>query len=240
MAELEVYGEVPESAMVIVAHPDDAEFMVAGTMARWTRAGTRAVIVIVTNGNKGSSDPAISPATLARTRRGEQQDAARILGVDEVEFLDYEDGMVEPTLALRRDLTRVIRKHKPQLVVLQDPTRYFGGKGYLNHPDHRAVPEAALGAIYPAARDRLTFPELLAAGFGTHNVKQVFLGWPVEPDTIVDISETIGTKVEALLAHASQMGDWHPGEMVETNARDAAKDLPFSHGETFRSFTLDE
>ena len=240
MAELEVYGAIPESAMVIVAHPDDAEFMVAGTLARWTRAGTRAVIVIVTNGNKGSSDPAISPATLARTRRAEQQDAARVLGVAEVEFMDYEDGMVEPTMALRRDLTRVIRKHKPQLVVLQDPTRYFGGKGYLNHPDHRAVPEAAFGAIYPAARDRLTFPELLAAGFETHKVKEVFLGWPVEPDTIVDISETIETKVEALLAHASQMGDWHPGEMVETNAREAAKDLPFSHGETFRSFKLDE
>jgi LmbE family N-acetylglucosaminyl deacetylase len=234
----EVYEAIPESALVIVAHPDDAEFMVAGTVARWTRGGARVVFLLVTDGDKGSSDPNLGGQELAAIRRAEQQAAARVLGVEEVEFLHYEDGMVEPTLALRRDIARVIRKHRPQVCICQDPSRFFGGRGYINHPDHRAVGEAALGAIYPASRDRHTFPELVAEGLEPHKVREVFVSAAEEADIIVDISHTIALKAEALKAHRSQMGDWEPAEMIEQWARGAAEGYPFTHGETFRYFKL--
>lgn len=236
---LEVYEAIPESALVIVAHPDDAEFMVAGTVARWTRGGTRVVFLLVTDGDKGSSDPNLSGEALAAIRRGEQQAACTVLGVEELEFLHYEDGMVEPTLGLRRDIARVIRKHRPQVSICQDPTRFYSGRGYINHPDHRAVGEAALGAIYPAARDRFTFPDLLAEGLEPHKVQEVLIGFSEEADTIVDISDTVAIKAAALKAHRSQVGDWEPKEMLDEWARDAAKGQSFTHGETFRYFKLD-
>jgi LmbE family N-acetylglucosaminyl deacetylase len=237
---LEVYEAIPESALVVVAHPDDAEFMVAGTVARWTRGGARVVYLLVTDGDKGSNDPGVSGQELAAIRRAEQQAACAVLGVEGVEFLHYEDGMVEPSLGLRRDITRVIRKHRPHAVLCQDPTRFYSGRGYINHPDHRAVGEAALAAIYPAARDRLTFPALLADGLEPHKVKEVFIGFSEEADSIVDISDTVGLKAAALKAHRSQLGDWEPKEVIDEWARGAAEGQPFTHGETFRYFKLDE
>ena len=239
-ATLEVYEAIPESALVIVAHPDDAEFMLAGTIARWTAQGTRAVFVLVTNGDKGSSDPDVRPEDLARTRRREQQDAADVLGVSTVEFLGYEDGMVTPSLALRRDLTRMIRKHRPQAALIQDPTRFYSGRGYINHPDHRAVGEAALGALYPAARDRLTFPELLAEGYEPHKVKEVFVGFSEDADIIVDTSDSVERKVQALRAHRSQLGDWDPSSEMDKWGRETALGQPFTHGEAFRYFKLED
>jgi len=238
--ELEVYDTIPPSAMVIVAHPDDAEFMVAGTFTRWSRGGCRTVYVLVTDGDKGSSDPTIARAELAALRRAEQREACSIVGAQDVEFLHYEDGMVEPTLALRRDLARLIRKHKPHAVMVQDPARYFGGRGYVNHPDHRAVGEAALGAIYPTARDPLTFPELLADGFEPHKVKEVFISSGDDADVIVNISEALDNKVAALLAHKSQMGDWQPYETIAKWSGEAAKGHEFAHGETFKHLKLDD
>jgi len=237
--KLEVYDHIPESAMVIVAHPDDAEFMSAGTVARWTRGGSRVVYVLVTDGNKGSSDPTISSAQIGATREAEQKAACRAVGVEIVEFLHYEDGMVEPSLALRRDLARVIRRHKPQATIVPDPTMFFSGRDYVNHPDHRAVGEASLGAIYPSARDGLTFPELLAEGYEPHKVTELFVGFTEHPNVMVDVSETIELKIQSLRAHASQMGDWDPAEMVQKWAAEAAEGYPFSHGETFRYLKLD-
>lgn len=237
---LQAFDAIPPSALVIVAHPDDAEFMCAGTVARWTRGGAQVTYLLVTNGNKGSSDPAMTGDELARIRRAEQQEAARICGARQVIFLDYDDGMVEPTLALRRDITREIRRVRPHAVICQDPTRFFGGRGYINHPDHRAVAEAALAAIYPAARDRLTFPELLAAGFQPHKVTEVFLGFAEGADVIVDVSETIDQKVAALLAHGSQMGDWQPADTIRQWARETAADQSFACGEAYRYFKLEE
>ena len=173
-------------------------------------------------------------------RRREQVAACAVLGVDEVEFLHYEDGMVEPSLGLRRDIARVIRKHRPQAVLCQDPTRFYSGRGYINHPDHRAVGEAALAAIYPSARDRLTFPELLREGLEPHKVKEVFIGFSEEADMIVDISDTVALKAAALKAHKSQVGDWEPKDTIDEWARGAADGFPFTHGETFRYFKLDE
>jgi LmbE family N-acetylglucosaminyl deacetylase len=236
---LEVYSAIPESAVVIVAHPDDAEFMLAGTVARWTRGGSKIVYLLVTDGDKGSSDPDVNPKDLATLRRGEQMAACAILGVGHVEFLHYEDGMVEPTLALRRDIARVIRNHKPMVAICQDPSRFFAGRGYINHPDHRAVGEAALGAIYPAARDRLTFPELLLEGLEPHKVSEVFIGAAEDSDLIVDISDTMGAKIEALKAHKSQVGDWNPNEMVTQWAKESADGYDFRFGETFKYIGLD-
>jgi LmbE family N-acetylglucosaminyl deacetylase len=236
---LEVYDQIPESAMVIMAHPDDAEFTAAGTVARWTRGGSRVVYLLVTDGDKGTSDPNLAGATLSATRRAEQTAACKAVGVDIVEFLHYEDGMVEPSLALRRDIARIIRKHKPYAVICPNPILFFGGRNYVNHPDHRAVGEAALGAIYPSARDGLTFPGLLAEGYQPHKVSEVFIGIGEEADVIVDISETIGLKVESLRAHASQLGDWDPTEEMDKWAREAAAEQSFSHGERFRHLKLE-
>ncbi len=237
---LEVYDPVPESAIVIVAHPDDAEFMVAGTVARWARGGARIVYLLVTDGDKGSSELNVRREDLAALRQDEQRAACKILGVQTVEFLHYEDGMVEPTLALRRDIACIIRKHKPKVAMCQDPSRFYSGRGYINHPDHRAVAEAALAAIYPAARDPLTFPELLADGLPPHKVQEVFIGASEDEDLIVDISDTIGLKAEALKAHKSQVGDWEPHDMLSEWARGAAEGQSFTHGETFRYLKLDQ
>jgi LmbE family N-acetylglucosaminyl deacetylase len=226
--------------MVIVAHPDDAEFMVAGTIARWAKAGSRIVYLLVTDGDKGTSDPNVRGEDLAALRRQEQEAASAIVGANAVEFLHYEDGMVIPSLELRKDIARVIRKHKPKAVVCQDPTRYYSGRGYINHPDHRAVAEAALGAIYPAARDRLTFPELLKEGLEPHKVQEVFIGFTEDEDLIVNVSDTIGLKAESLKAHKSQVGDWEPLDMLSEWAKGAAEGQDFSHGETFRYLKLDE
>ena len=237
---LEVYEAIPESAIVIVAHPDDAEFMVAGTVARWARGGARVAFLLVTDGDKGSSDPSMRREDLAALRRAEQLDACNVLGVETLEFLHYEDGMVEPTLALRKDIARVIRKFRPQVAICQDPSRFYSGRGYINHPDHRAVAEAALGAIYPAARDRHTFPELLAEGLEPHKVREVFIGFTEDEDLIVDISATIDAKVNALKAHKSQVGDWDPMSTLSEWAQGAAEGQAFTHGETFRYIKLED
>lgn len=234
-----VYEDIPPSAMIIVAHPDDAEFMAAGTLARWARAGSRVVYLLVTSGDKGSSDPTITREALVLTRQEEQRAAARILGAKEVLFLGYEDGVVIPSIELRRDIAREIRRLKPHAVLCQDPTRFFSGSDYINHPDHRAVGEAALAAVYPAARDRMTFPELLAEGLEPHKVQEVFVGFAERTDVIVDISQTLDAKVASLLAHRSQMGDWQPAETVATWARETAQDQPIEYGEAFRYFKLD-
>ena len=177
--------------------------------------------------------------SLAAMRAREQEDAARLAGVARVEFLGYADGTVEPSLMLRRDLSRLIRKWRPQAVICQDPTVFFSSRGYINHPDHRAVGEAALGAIYPSARDALTFPELAQAGFEPHKVQEVFVSMSPESDVIVDITATFDAKIAALLAHRSQMGEWNPTEMISKWSSEAAKDQPFEFGEMFRYIKLE-
>src|SRR5690606_33046300 len=133
-------------------------------------AGAEVTYVVITNGNKGSEDRKVTPSELAHTREAEQRDAGRILGVKNFEFLGYEDGYLQHTLGLRRDLTRIIRKHRPEVVICFDPTTRFMNDIYPNHPDHRASGDATVDAVYPSARDHLTFPELLIDGYETHKV----------------------------------------------------------------------
>jgi LmbE family N-acetylglucosaminyl deacetylase len=214
--------------MVIVAHPDDAEFGAAGTVARWAREGKEIVYVLCTSGDKGTSDPKQSPAELAENRRREQEAACRVLGVSEVVFLGYEDGVLESTIQLRRDIVRQIRRFKPDLLVCQDPTSRWAAQQYLNHPDHRAAGDAALDAVYPSARDPHVFSELLAEGLQPHKVREVYIISRENADLWVDITETIELKIAALREHASQVGDRQ--DEVEKWVREGAQRTAEGHG----------
>jgi LmbE family N-acetylglucosaminyl deacetylase len=220
---------------VIVAHPDDAEFLCAGTVARWTSEGHRVTYVLLTSGDKGSSDPAVTPEQLVTTREAEQRNACDALGVEDVVFLRHSDASLVPDLALRKELVRVIRRIKPDVVICQDPTVPWVGQSYLNHPDHRAAGQATLDAVYPAARDRMTYPELLDEGLEPHKVREVYLGGAKEPDVWIDITHHLPAKLESLRRHVSQMGDWDPAEMIRQWAKEEAEKHP-GHGEYVEGF----
>lgn len=231
----------PNRIAVIFAHPDDAEFICAGAVARWVAEGHHVTYVLLTSGDKGSEDPAVTPEALVATRTAEQRDACAVLGVQEVQFLGYADAMLVPDLAMRKELVRVIRTLRPDVVVCQDPTVRFVGQNYLNHPDHRAAGEATLDAVYPAARDRMTFPELLAEGLEPHKVREVYLAGANAPDVAIDITAYMETKLAALRCHKSQMGEWDPEPEIRKWAREDAERFP-DHGEyaeTFKYFKLD-
>jgi LmbE family N-acetylglucosaminyl deacetylase len=225
---------VPKSAMVIIAHPDDAEFTMAGTLAGWTRAGCRVTYVLCTDGNAGSQEPGMTRERLAEIRRAEQRAACAILGVADVEFLGKDDGQLQPTLELRRELVGLIRKYKPEVVLTSDPTRLFSDRGYINHPDHRAAGLAALDAVAPAAEMPLLWPEVGAP----HKVHQVYIYGNDQSDTWVDVTETIEVKIKALKKHASQMGDWDPTERIKGWAAQVGQEKGLAYAEKFRVITL--
>lgn len=197
----------PNRAMVIVAHPDDPEFFCGGTVAMWCAAGTEVIYLILTNGNKGSDDPTLTPETLAKIRQKEQQAAADLLGVKEIIFFNEPDGELESTLELRKQVVTQIRKHQPDAVIALDPTRFYFENRYVNHADHRAAGEVAIDAIYPAARNRMYHPELLEEGLEPHTVKDIYIVEPEQPTMYVDITDVFETKVNAILCHASQITD---------------------------------
>lgn len=226
--------------MVIIAHPDDAEFTAAGTLAKWAQEGKEMTYLVCTDGSKGSDDPTMTPQTLAAIRRVEQEAAARILGANGVVFLNYEDGALEPDLALRRDIAREIRRYKPDIAVCEDPTMYWSGQWYINHPDHRAAGEAALAAIFPTARDRLNFPELLAEGLEPHKVQEIYIAGANAPDVWVDITDTIDVKIAALKEHVSQIGDWPVDEFIRRMGREVAQGHDMEYAESFKYFHLDQ
>jgi LmbE family N-acetylglucosaminyl deacetylase len=227
-------NQIPHSAMVIVAHPDDAEFTMAGTIAAWTRAGCKVTYVVCTDGNAGSHEPGMTAQKLAGIRRAEQRAACEALGVREVVFLGYDDGRLQPTLDLRRDLVRAIRQHQPEVVLTSDPTRFFASDRYINHPDHRAAGQAALDAIAPASAMPLLWPETGAP----HRVHRVYVYGNDEPNVWLDISDTIDQKIAALKLHASQMGDWDPTGRIKSWSAEVGKDKGLAYAESFRMFTL--
>lgn len=196
-----------QRVMLVAAHPDDGEFMAAGTLAKWAREGKEVYYVVCTSGDKGSSDPTVNPQELARVREWEQQAAASLVGAREVVFLRYPDGVLVNTLKLRRDITRQIRRLKPDMVVCMDPTVMWWERG-LNHPDHRAAGAAALDAVFPSSRDYHVFPELIREGLLPHKVRQVCISGPgTNSNFFVDITETVDIKLAALKEHKSQMGE---------------------------------
>jgi LmbE family N-acetylglucosaminyl deacetylase len=241
-------GPVPtlpegNSVLVVMAHPDDAEFGCGGTIARWAAAGKEINYVLCTSGDKGSSDPEMSPYKLAQIRRVEQTNAAHTLGAKDVVFLSYEDGTLRNTIELRRDIVREIRRFRPDAVICQDPTMRFGGNRYLNHPDHRAAGDACLDAVYPSARDPHVFPELMVENLLPHKVREVFMSTQQNPDVWIDISECFERKLEGLRQHTSQVGDRFE-QVVErikerSRALTKAQGLPYDYAEGYRYFRLD-
>lgn len=230
---------IPESAMAIVAHPDDIEFSCAGTLARWARAGTRVSFVLCTSGDVGIDKPGMTRAQAIEIREAEERAAAKIVGASEVIFLREPDGMLVATLELRKKLVREIRRFRPEVVITGDPTVVWAGDSYINHPDHRAAALAALEATFPAAGQPNLFEELEEEGFKAHKPRKVFVNiWDSSGDLYVNIEETIETKIEALRAHVSQMGDWDPGPQVKEWAAAAAKGKEMAFAEVYRVVTL--
>jgi LmbE family N-acetylglucosaminyl deacetylase len=191
-------------ALVVAAHPDDADFGAAGTVALWSKQGWDFYYLVCTNGAKGSDDPAISPPELIKMRRQEQRDAAAVLGVKEVFFLDYEDGELLAGRDLLGDIVRIIRGVRPNAVFTHDPEAIIINDSFVNHSDHRITGMTAIDAVYPAARDRLNFPEHISEGLEPHKVEQIYIWGTDRANFDVDISEVIDTKVKALVAHTSQ------------------------------------
>jgi LmbE family N-acetylglucosaminyl deacetylase len=233
----------PARAMSIHAHPDDQEFTVAGTLAKWARADCEIVSVCITSGGAGSNK--YTPLDMTRhalvaIRQDEQREACRILGVKETIFLGYEDGSLEPSIGLRRELTRLIRRHRPEVVLTGDPTVRFYGTTYMNHPDHRVAADVALDAVFPSAGTRLIFPELLDEGLEPHEVRQVYIHGAERPDTYVDISEFLDLKLAALRAHKSQMGEWDPTEMITQWAREQGRRRKLTAAESYRRMLLQD
>jgi LmbE family N-acetylglucosaminyl deacetylase len=206
-----------ERVLVIFSHPDDAEFGAAPTIAALAAGGARVDYVVTTDGGKGTDDAAVSPEALAATRAAEQRAAADALGVSEIVHLGYPDGYLMPTLELRRDVTRQIRRFRPDLVIAQNPQRRMDGNPYISHPDHLATGEATLASVYPAARDRHNFPELVDEGLEPWKVRQVLVSGVERPNLWVDVSRTFETGLAALRCHVSQLPDL---EAVEQRMRD--------------------
>jgi LmbE family N-acetylglucosaminyl deacetylase len=225
--------------LALFAHPDDTEFVAGGALARWAQAGRRLVYAFCTDGSKGTKDPALAGARLVATRQEEQRAAARVLGCEEVVFLTYEDAMLEPSLDLRRDFTRVIRRYRPEIVVCFDPTVYWFGEWYIQHPDHRASGEAALAAVFPAARDRLTFPELLDEGLEPHIVEEVFLASPAAPNRWIDIEAVLEQKIAAMLQHKSQVSDPDTvSRLLRHQAAQTGQAAGLAYAEAYRYISL--
>jgi LmbE family N-acetylglucosaminyl deacetylase len=225
---------IPRSAMVIVAHPDDAEFTMAGTIAAWTQAGCQITYVVCTDGNAGTHEPGMTRERLAEIRREEQRAACATLGVGDVVFLGYDDGQLQATLELRRHLVRAIRHYRPDVVLTSDPTRLFSSDQYINHPDHRAAGLAALDAVAPASEMPLLWPETGEP----HKVRQVYVYGNDQPNEWVDITATIDAKIEALKKHASQLEDWDPTDRIRDWSAETGKEKGLAHAEAFRVITL--
>jgi len=231
----------PERFMVIAAHPDDADFGPAATAARWIDAGSVGWLVCCTSGDAGGEDPEADPLALAALREEEQRVAAAIVGYAGISFLHQPDGALANDLALRELLVREIRTFRPDAILATDPETLFYGDGGINHTDHRAAGMAAVDAAYPAARNPMAFPWLARAGLAAHNVRRLYLFWSNHPTVRVDISTTIGRKIDALRAHPSQIR--HPEKLDERMRSWAAQDgeaIGVEAGEALRLIVIDE
>jgi LmbE family N-acetylglucosaminyl deacetylase len=229
---------IPESAMAIVAHPDDIEFSCAGTMARWAKAGARICYVLCTSGDVGIDQPGMTRQKATEIREAEARGAAEIAGVHEVVFLREPDGLLAATLELRKKLVREIRRFQPEVIVTGDPTVVWAGEGYINHPDHRAASLAALEAAFPAAGQPHLFEELEQEDLKAHKIRKVYVTVWEDADIFVNIEDTIDLKIQALRAHESQMGDWDPEPSIREWAAERAKGKEMAYAESFRVVTL--
>ncbi len=224
------------SALVLFAHPDDAEFFCGGTVARWAREGCGVHYVCITDGSAGSNEAGTTRAAMRRVREREMRAAADVLGVSSVTFLGELDGFLEVTPDTRRKVTREVRRLRPEVIVAPDPSRLWYGTGYINHADHKAAGQLALSAVMPDAPTRVMFQELEEEGLQPFEVPNLYLSSD-EPDTFVDISDTLPLKLKALSAHASQLGP-DVEERVTERARELGERAGCEYAEGFRAFRL--
>jgi LmbE family N-acetylglucosaminyl deacetylase len=229
-----------ERALVVISHPDDAEFGAGPTIAALTAAGARVDYVVTTDGSKGTEDRDMTPESLAATRMAEQRAAADILGVRDIVHLGYPDGYLQPTLELRRDITRQIRRFRPDLVITQNPQRRLDHNPFIGHPDHLATGEATLASVYPAARDHLNFPELWTEEkLEPWKVRQVLLTGVEEPNLWIDVAETFETGLAAILAHTSQVTREEVEERMRERARLVGEPQGLAMAQAFASIILE-
>jgi LmbE family N-acetylglucosaminyl deacetylase len=228
-------------ALVAFAHPDDAEFLCGGTVAKWVREGTEVHYVCATDGSAGWNGPDLSREEIARLRGEEMRQAADVLGVHSVTFLGFADGTLEPNLELRRAVTREVRRRRPDVLLTFEPSLWLGRR-YVNHPDHKAIGEAVLAVVACDAPTRPQFPELLDEGLEPHKVPRLWLPTSDGADTYVDISDTIELKIEALHRHKSQMENMGMNDVddrIREWAAGMGKERNVKYAEAFRTFQLD-
>jgi LmbE family N-acetylglucosaminyl deacetylase len=229
----------PDRVLVVAAHPDDIEFGAAGTVARWVGEGAEVRYLVMTRGDKGTDDPSADPAAIGRAREAEQRAAAAEIGVAGVDFLDEPDGQLEPGLRLRERVTFAIRSFRPEAVMTHDPTVVFVNNEWVNHPDHRAVGQVTVDAVYPTARDPLNFPEHIAQGLAAWKVAELYLWSTNEANQIVDIGETIERKVAALAHHRSQFHDFaETARWLRRRAEELGERTGYRAAEGFRRVML--
>ncbi len=221
--------------LVVTPHPDDAESGAGGAIAKWCRQGMEVVLVVCTNGDKGSNDREMSPQRLAEIREKEQLESAKVLGLSDVVFLGYPDQGLEDSDDFREKIVRLIREHKPDTVVTVDSSNR-----YIRHRDHYNCFRATLDAVFPYSRDHMAFPQHLAEGLEPHNVYSVLLFRPAEPDLFIDITDTFDVKYEALYKHASQVGErsWEREERARNRASEVGKKIGVRFAEQFKLIEL--
>ncbi len=230
---------IPARAMFIFAHPDDIEFGAAGTAAKWVKGGAEVLYVVLTDGNIGSHEPGMTAEKLADIRRQEQTAAADVVGAKCI-YMGEPDGRLQPTLELRKKLVRLIRQHKPNVVVCGDPNFYYSD-WYINHPDHRNAGQVAMEAVFPSADSPLIFPELLDEGFAPHKVNYVYVSFGRrDANTYIDITDTMDLKLQALRCHVSQLGDWDPEPMMKEWTSEAGSKVGYKYAEGYFKITLKE
>ncbi|MEW6186003.1 MAG: PIG-L deacetylase family protein [Thermodesulfobacteriota bacterium] len=225
---------IPKTAMTIFAHPDDTEFSCSGTVAKWAGAGCEITYVLCTSGNFGTHDLKYTPESLAAVREEEQCNACAVLGVTHIEFLRHDDCALVADLTLRRELVRLIRKYKPEVVFCGDPTQLFWGNR-VNHPDHRAAALAAIDAVFPCSEMELLWPEEGPA----HQVHGIYVRDLTVVDTWIDVSETMDLKIKALKEHHSQLDEFQGlDEFIRQRLAESGKAKGFQYAETFRVIKL--
>ena len=240
-AGLQVHDWRPARFMVVVAHPDDADFGPAATAARWIDDGSVGWLVCCTSGDQGGEDPDIDPLVLAGTREEEQREAARIVGYAGVTFLHQPDGALANDLALRELLVREIRTFRPDAVLTHDPEVVFYRDGGVNHTDHRTAGIAAVDAVYPAARNPMAFPALARSGLKPHMVRRLYLFWSSRPNVWIDVEATVERKVDALRAHTSQIADLDGlADRMRRWAAEEGADAGLAAAEALRLVKIDE
>jgi len=229
----------PARVLVVAAHPDDIEFGAAGTVARWVAEGSDVGYLVATRGDKGSDEPDADVLELVARREREQRAAAAELGVTRVDFLDEPDGMVQPSLELRERITRAIRASRPEVVMSHDPTVLFVNNEWVNHPDHRAVGQVVVDAVFPTARDPLNFPDHRAAGLEPWKVAELFLWSTNEANQLVDIGGTLDRKIAALAHHESQFRSFDEiARWVRRRSEELGERAGYRAAEGFRRVTL--